>query len=92
VSGGTQQHDELLTLSEVAAELRVSPEQVRSLCTSGALPFIVVSPPGKDRVHRRVRRETLEHFKRNEQVCAAAAEQKQIASVSRRLASVEQIW
>jgi excisionase family DNA binding protein len=57
--------DHLLTLSEAAAELRVSRETVRKLTASGRLPFVPVGT-GSARLCRRVRRETLERFKRQE--------------------------
>jgi excisionase family DNA binding protein len=84
--------NDLLTLSEAARELRVSHEQVRSLCIAGSLPFVVVSPPKSGKIHRRIRRETLERFKRNERLPGVESELRQISSVARKLAAVEQVW
>jgi excisionase family DNA binding protein len=57
---------ELLTLDEVAAQLGVSYEQARRLCSKGRLASINVGT-SDDRKQYRVRRDTLEAFMRNEQ-------------------------
>jgi hypothetical protein len=56
---------ELLTLQEVADDLLITYEQARRLCSKGRLASINVGT--SDARHQyRVRRDTLEAFKRNE--------------------------
>jgi excisionase family DNA binding protein len=57
---------EVMTLQEVADELAISYEQARRLCSKGRLPAINVGT-SDGRKHYRVRRDTFETFKRNEQ-------------------------
>ncbi len=57
--------DELLTIDEVAAELKIGYETARQLTVKGRLAFVAVGS-GSSRNLRRVRRDTLESFKRAE--------------------------
>jgi excisionase family DNA binding protein len=56
---------ELITLQEVADELAISYEQARRLCRTGRLASVNVGTSDGRRQYR-VRRDTLEAFKRNE--------------------------
>jgi excisionase family DNA binding protein len=49
---------DVLTIPEVAAVLRLSPERVRAAIRRGRLPSIQLVPRGK----HRIRRTDLEHF------------------------------
>lgn len=57
--------DDLLTLDEVAADLRTSYEHARKLVKSGRLPYVDIGT-GEERACIRVRRGTFDSFKRQE--------------------------
>lgn len=57
--------DELLTLDEVAAKLKVSVETARKLCVTGRLPWVHAGT-GSARQTRRVLKSTLAAFMRDE--------------------------
>ena len=84
------EHD-LLTTEEVASELRISDEAARKLMTSGKLAFVQVTA-GERRMTRRVRRDTLEAFKRNEQRATFRDELRGVRETVSAMASVEQRW
>lgn len=66
----TQTENDLLTLTEVAKELRVSIETARTLTANGTLPYVNVGT-GTKHILRRVRRGDLDSFKRASQRAAS---------------------
>lgn len=82
---------DLLTIDEVATELKVSYESARQLTISGKLPYVSVTP-GKQRETRRVRRDTLDAFKRAEKRSRVADEMRHVRNSGIALGLVEQRW
>lgn len=60
----SEKNPDILTLAEVAAELRTSREQVRQLCIRGKLPFVNVGLG--ERIQYRVRVDDLGAFKKSQ--------------------------
>lgn len=83
--------DELLTLDEVAAKLKVSRSTARQLCVSGRLPWVPAGT-GKDRHIRRVRKSTLAAFMQNERRDAATEQMRNITQTLAAMRAVEERW
>ncbi len=83
--------DELLTLDEVAAKLKVSRETARRLCTSGKLPFVPVGT-GSDRHIRRVRSSTLAAFVAGEKKNSIRQEMRNVRETLSAMNGVEVRW
>jgi hypothetical protein len=84
-------NDELLTLDEVAARLKISPETARKLCVTGKLAW-VPRGTGSSRQFRGVRRDTLEAYMRNERHGAVKQQMDQIKQTFGAMKLVEERW
>jgi hypothetical protein len=87
----SQQDDQLLTLEQVAADLKVNPETARRLCISGRLPWVNVGT-SDTRPIRRVLASTLRAFKANERRASIKLHAANIRQTSAAMRMVEQRW
>jgi excisionase family DNA binding protein len=83
--------DQLLTLDEVAGQLRVSPETVRKLCVVGKLPWVNVGT-GESRHCRRVLASTLSAYMRDERRAAVGQDVRNIKQTFAAMKIAEERW